>query len=91
MKRPRIAFGTAVPNGQPYRQSVGWPALDSVDAPVVQLVVADQEGRFPWDDGCDATLLENQPIIENDDSAWPRWNRAARRSSYRSKRRRGRR
>ena len=74
-----------------YYRPVGWPMIDRVDDPVVQLVIADEMGRFPWDDGCDAELVDRQPIIEDDDSAWPRWNRAARRSSHRSKRRRGRR
>lgn len=71
-----------------YYRSIGWPAIDSVDVPVLQLVITDELGRFPWDDGCDAASTERQPIIEDDDSAWPRWNRAARRSSHRSNRRR---
>lgn len=74
-----------------YYGTVGWPHLGELDDAVLQLVFADEQGRFPWDEGCDAALVQNQPIIEDDDSAWPRWNRAARRSSARSKRRRGRR
>jgi hypothetical protein len=74
-----------------YYRTVGWPEIECVDDPVVQLVIADEQGLFPWDEGCEAALVERQPIIEDDDSAWPRWNRAARRSSHRSKRRRGRR
>lgn len=66
----------------------GWPDLGSFDASVVQLVVADDMGRFPWDDGCDNTLVERQPIIEDDDSAWTQPNRATRRSRQRSHRRR---
>ena len=71
-----------------YYGSIGWPDLGVVDDAVVQLVIADEMGRFPWDEGCDAALVERQPVIEDDDSAWPRWNRATRRSSQRSKRRR---
>jgi hypothetical protein len=72
-----------------YYRPVGWPALGDFEAPVLQLVVADDMGRFPWDEGCDADLLRRQPIIEDDDSAWPRWNREARRASQRKRRRRG--
>jgi hypothetical protein len=71
-----------------YYGSIGWPDLGVVDDAVVQLVIADEMGRFPWVDGCDAALVERQPVIEDDDSAWPRWNRATRRSNQRSKRRR---
>lgn len=74
-----------------YYRSVGWPWIDCVDNPVVQLVFADQMGRFPWDEGCDPDLVGRQPIIEDDDSAWPRWNRGERRSTQRNRRRRGRR
>ncbi|MEO5838219.1 MAG: hypothetical protein ABIQ73_00830, partial [Acidimicrobiales bacterium] len=70
-----------------YYRSIGWPTMDT-DPPVVQLVIADEVGLFPWDEGCDAGCIERQPIIEDDDSAWPRWNRATRRSGHRSKRRR---
>jgi len=71
-----------------YYRSVGWPGIDCVDDPVVQLVIADEMGRFPWDERCDAGCVDSQPIIADDDSAWPRWNRATRRSSHRSNRRR---
>jgi len=69
----------------------GWPDLGSFDAAVIQLVVADEMGHFPWDERCDGTLVESQPIIEDDDSAWSRPNRATRRSTQRNRRRRGRR
>ena len=36
-----------------YYRSLGWPPMNGVHAPFVQLVVADEAGRFPWDDGCD--------------------------------------
>lgn len=71
-----------------YYRSVGWPAIDVQPAPFVQLVIADAAGRFPWDDGCDPTFAAAQPILADDDSAWPRENRAARRASERSQQRR---
>jgi hypothetical protein len=55
--------------------SVGWPPIDEFESPVVQLVLADAQGRFPWDDGCDAELVARQPIIDDDHSVWPRENR----------------
>ena len=73
-----------------YYRSVGWPAIDDFEAPVVQLVIADSAGHFPWDYDCDPDLHARQPVIEDDDSAWPRWNRASRRSRQRGRRRRGR-
>jgi hypothetical protein len=69
-----------------YYRAGGWPALDSVDNAVVQLVVADAAGCFPWDEGFDPPH-GGQPIIEDDDSSWPRWNRETRRARQRDRRR----
>ena len=73
-----------------YYRTIGWPPIDGFAVPVVQLVVADAAGRFPWDEECDDDLRASQPIIQDDDSVWPRWNRASRRARQRSNRRRGR-
>jgi hypothetical protein len=72
-----------------YYRAGNWPRLDRVDNAVVQLVVADAAGCFPWDDTYTAPP-GGQPIIEDDDSAWPRWNRETRRSRQRDRRRKGR-
>jgi hypothetical protein len=71
-----------------YYRPVGWPATDSVHDPFVQLVVADADGRFPWDDGCDAAFVTAQPIIADHETVWPRENRATRRANERSNHRR---
>ncbi len=72
-----------------YYRAGNWPRLDRVDNAVVQIVVADAAGRFPWDDTY-AAPPGGQPIIEDDDSAWPRWSRETRRSRQRDRRRKGR-
>jgi len=71
-----------------YYRAGGWPALDGVDNAVVQLVVADAAGHFPWDGAYDQPP-GGQPIIEDDDSSWPRWNRETRRARQRPRRRKG--
>ena len=71
-----------------YYRAGNWPPLDGVDNAVVQLVVADAAGRFPWIAGYDDPP-GGQPIIEDDDSSWPRWNRETRRARQRQRRRKG--
>ena len=70
-----------------YYRAVGWPPMDSLHAPFLQLVVADEAGRFPWDEGCDLAFITRQPIIEDDATAWPIENRATRRAEQRHRRR----
>jgi hypothetical protein len=71
-----------------YYRAAGWPPMNGLRAPFVQLVVADEVGRFPWDDGCDSAFIARQPIIEDDATIWPLENRAARRADQRYRRRR---
>jgi hypothetical protein len=40
------------------------PAL-SQEARVLQLVVPDPAGRFPWDPGCDVRIRLRQPVLES--------------------------
>ena len=68
-----------------YYSAIGWPPIDGYAAPVVQLVVADDSGRFPWDAGCDANVVAEQPIIVDDYSWWTPENRGARRTNQRDR------
>ena len=70
-----------------YYRAIGWPPMKGLHAPFVQLVVADEAGRFPWHERCDPPLVTRQPIIEDDATAWPIENRATRRADQRHRRR----
>ncbi|MBR0754645.1 DUF4262 domain-containing protein [Bradyrhizobium jicamae] len=40
-------------------------AKQSRPFPCLQLVWPDREGRFPWDEGCDAGFRKDQPVLKS--------------------------
>ena len=73
-----------------YYSAIGWPHIGG-DAAVLQLVIADDAGRFRWHEGCDVDVVREQTIIEDDWSWWTPEGQATQRTKQRTQQRRRRR